>query len=142
VSKKKTEEVPRVKKPAAFFILLFGNILVGLILSSIVGLISWQIVKNMTISASGLIGTVGAILTSYPVGNILGILVLKKWLHLEGSLIWSILACFLGTVTVLGFAELFNISALITLITLSITAPLAATTGFILSKGKSKHKVK
>lgn len=141
--KKKPAEVkPLVKKPVSFLILLVGSILGGLILSGIIGLIAWQIVRNLTFSVSGLVGAVGVILIGYPIGNILGIFIVKKWLRLEGSLAWSIPACLLGAVSVLGLAELLNINALVTLIGFSIIAPLAGIVGFLLGKNKQKHKTK
>ena len=131
-----------MKKPVAFLILLAGSTLGGLILSGVIGLIAWQIVRNLTFSASGLVGAVGVILIGYPIGNLLGIFIVIKWLRLQGSLAWSIPACLLGAVSVLGLAELLNINALVTLIGFSITAPLAGIAGFFLGKSKQKRKTK
>lgn len=122
-----------VNKPLAFCILFIGNILVGIIISGLIALISWQIIKNTVLNPDILIGAMGFILLGYPLGNIIGTLILKKLLRLEGSL-WSIPICLLGAIAVLGFSELFNISAFTAIIILSIVAPLSGTIGFLFIK--------
>lgn len=125
---------PMVNKPVAFIILLIGSILFGFIISGLITLISWQVIKNTVLNPDILIGTLGFILIGYPVGNISGILILKKFLRLEGSLLWGIPLCLLGAIGALGLSEIFNISALVALIILAIVAPLSGTLGFLLIK--------
>ena len=59
---------------------------------------------------------IGGALVGYPIGIIVGLVLLKKFFHIKGSLLLGISGAIIGTVATVALSEPFNLSSNINLL--------------------------
>ena len=124
-------------RPIIKFIIMFIGIGVsGLILGFSGALVGIQILERELFGFGELAGALGGMIIGYPLGVIVGLILINKILHQRGSLLFGITASCLGAAITIGLAEPININLspdlLFTLFFLLV--PLLGTIGFYLNK--------
>ena len=131
-----------MKQPQAFLVMLGGSVLGGAVTGGIIGIIAGLIMKNALFGFGGLVGAAGGIIIGYPIGVILGIFPVRRWIRREGSPWLAVPLCLVGAAGSLGVAELMHIALVISLPVYFVIAPLLATAGFFLGKRHKKTGAK
>lgn len=124
-------------RPIIKFIIMFIGIGVsGLILGFSGALVGIQILERELFGFGELAGALGGMIIGYPLGVIVGLILVNKILHHRGSLLFGITASCLGAAITIGLVEPININLspdlLFTLFFLLV--PLLGTIGFYLNK--------
>jgi len=127
-----------MKQPQAFLLTLAGCVGGGAVVGGVIGIIAALVMRNSLFGLGGLAGALLGMIAGYPIGNILAILVMKRWLRQEGSLWLATTLCLVGAAGSLGAAELLNISLAVSLPAFFVAAPVLGTAGFFLGKRWTK----
>ena len=125
-----------MRHPQAFLLTLAGCVVGGAVMGGIIGIITALIMRNSLFGLGGLAGALLGMMAGYPIGNIVGILIMKRWLRQEGSLWLAATLCLAGAAGSLGAAELWNIDLAISLPAFFVAAPVLGTVGFRLGRRK------
>lgn len=124
-------------KPIIKFITMFIGIgASGLILGFSGALIGIQILEGELFGFGELAGALGGMIIGYPLGVIVGLVLINKIFHYRGSLLFGITASCLGAAITISIVEPLNINLspdlLFTLFFLLV--PLLGTIGFYLKR--------
>jgi hypothetical protein len=138
MSKKKkiSTSRPPMKQPQAFLLMLAGCVVGGAVVGGIVGVIAALVMRNSLFGLGGLAGALLGMMAGYPIGNIVAMLIMKRWLRQDGSLWLAATLCLVGAAGSLGAAELLNISLAISLPAFFIAAPVLGAVGFRVRRRK------
>lgn len=120
-------------KIGKFIKITLGTGIVGILLGLIAVLVVTLLMKDSVgFGALGL--ALGGVLVGYPVGVIIGIILIKKVFHYRGSLLLGILGSILGVVITMGAAEPLNLNANpgILFAAFFLSVPILCTIGFLL----------
>jgi hypothetical protein len=119
-----------------FTIMIIGVGVSGLILGFGGALIGIQILKGELFGFGELAGALGGMIIGYPLGVIIGLVLVNKIFHRNGSLLFGITGSCLGAAITIGLVEPLNVNLspnlLFTIFFLLV--PLLGTIGFYLRK--------
>jgi biotin transporter BioY len=132
--KKVAKSRPPMKQPQAFLVTLGGCVLGGAVTGGIIGIIAALVMKDSLFGLGGLVGAAGGIIIGYPIGVILGIVLVRRWIRREGPLWLAVPLCMVGAAGSLGVAELMHIALAISLPAYFVATPLLGTAGFFIGK--------
>ena len=99
------------KNMAKFAIMTVGLGIIGIIFGLVGALIGGKILGSDSFGFGALGLALGGILVGYPMGIVVGILVIKKILHQKGSLLLGILGSILGAIIAIVLAEPLNLNS-------------------------------
>jgi hypothetical protein len=128
-----SQDQPRapVKKIAAFSGMVIGTAFVGLLFGFVPYFIGASILPEG--SLSGLIGAIVSVVIGYPIGVIIGLLLVGRLFHYRGSLLLGAVGSILGGALVIGLSYLSLIPGL-EYTSFLVLPPLLGTTGFHLRR--------
>ena len=101
---------PITKLLIKFTSMIIGTGVVGLILGFSGALIGIQMLKGELFGFGELAGALGGVIIGYPLGVIIGVILVNKVLHYNGSLVFGITGSCLGAAITIGLAEPLNIN--------------------------------
>jgi hypothetical protein len=129
---------PVVTGPLAFFAVAFGSAAVGTVTGGVIGIVAGLILRDELFGFGGLAGAMGGVLIGYPTGIVAGILLLKKWLRLEGSVLLSLPFSLAGAIIPLAISNPLGINAISALVAFFIATPVLGAVGFFLGSRRKK----
>jgi hypothetical protein len=123
----------RVVYPVA---MIFGIAVAGVILGILSAIILAALLKDGYEGWGGLIGIVMGMSIGYPVGVFIGLVIFKKFLHYNGSLLFGLIGVIIGGVLPFLLAEPLSLNLNTTLLWtfMILCSPVLGTAGFYLGK--------
>lgn len=121
---------------AAFAGMVIGTAFAGLLFGLSAALIGASILRGEVAGFGDLVGAIGGMVIGYPIGVIVGILLVNKLLHYRGSLLLGGLGSILGGAITIGLAEPLGLNLNPNLLWASflLAPPLLGTIGFHLRR--------
>ena len=133
-----------VNKKYLWFIAMFiGSGLVGLSVGVVALLVGAAVMRDEFFGLGGLIGGLWGLFLGYPLGVVVGLFLLKRFAHYQGSVIYGVIGCLIGAGVSVGMIGPLNIAIdpSILFSIFFISCPLLATAGFYLGKKRRKTSV-
>ena len=113
----------------------------GLVCAAIVGVVTGFLVRDELLGVSWGVGAMGGALVGYPLGAIGGLVMLRRMLHLRGSLVLGVVGGLLGaalTMLVVGQLNLASNPSLVYVIYF-LSVPVLCVCGFLARGGAGKE---
>ena len=127
---------PAIRKITRFIILTLGLGVIGIGFGLAGMLIGAKVLPSDSAGFAALGLAIGGLIVGYPIGIIVGIILIKKVLHQRGSLLLGIAGCIIGAAAAIGLAEPLNLNSNSDLlfITFLIVVPAFCMAGFYLKR--------
>jgi len=125
------------KKIVTFIGIVIGIGIFGVFFGFVAALLGAWIMQGRLFGLGGLAGALGGIIIGYPLGVIIGIIVVKRIFHYQGSILLGIVGVVLGGAITIGLAEPLNLNLNPTVLftVFFLLVPVLCTAGFRLKKG-------
>ena len=123
------------KKTIKFLGMVMGLGIMGVVFGFLVALMGAVMLSGEIFGFGALVGAVGGMLLGYPIGVLVGIVVINRFFHYRGSVLFGILGGFLGGVVVLGLGEIVALNPPLMFSLFFLAVPVMCTAGYRLKKG-------
>ncbi|MFC1871658.1 hypothetical protein ACFLYF_04585 [Chloroflexota bacterium] len=126
----------RIKKIIKFVLMIFGLGAIGIAFGVIGALIGGRVLGADSVGFGALGLAIGGIIIGYPAGIIVGIVLIRKALHQQGSLLIGIVGSIIGAVVVMVLAEPLHLNSNTNLLfgTFLVIVPVFCLIGFYLKR--------
>jgi len=124
------------KRIIKFVGMVMGLGIMGVVFGFLVALIGAVMLSGEIFGFGALVGAIGGMLLGYPIGVLVGIVVINWLFHYRGSILFGILGGFLGGVVTLGLGEVVGLDPSLMFALFFLAVPVMCTVGYRLKKGE------